>query len=115
MTRAGRAIQVQFVLTATIIYNVMALDLPHWAHKAINKIRQMYMWRGRKEAKCGHCLVLWQVVTRPKELGGLGIADLKTLGWALRVRWLWLQKNSTGQALGAPNNYLFWNDPWLSG
>jgi hypothetical protein len=32
------------------------------------------------------------MVTRPKEMGGLGIVDLKTLGWALRVRWLWLQK-----------------------
>jgi hypothetical protein len=48
-----------------------------------------FMWRGRKDVK-GH-LVSWPVVTRPKELGGLGIADLR-LGWALRVRWLWLQK-----------------------
>jgi len=23
---------------------------------------------------------------------GLGISDLKTLGWALRMRWFWLQK-----------------------
>jgi hypothetical protein len=46
------------------------------------------MWRGRKAAKGGHCLVSWLVVTRPKELGGLEIADLKTLGWVLRVRWL---------------------------
>jgi hypothetical protein len=37
----------------------------------------------------GHCLVAWSVVTRPKELG---IADLKTLGSALRVRWMWIQK-----------------------
>jgi hypothetical protein len=44
--------------------------------------------------------VSWPVVTRPKELGGLAIADLKSLGSALRVRWLWLQKNPTRQALG---------------
>jgi hypothetical protein len=60
------------------------------------------MWRGRKDAKGGHCLVAWPVVTQPKELGGLGISDLKTLGWALRVRWKRLQKNSTRQALGVP-------------
>jgi hypothetical protein len=70
MTRAGRTIQVQFVLTATIIYHAMALDMPNWMHKEIDKIRRSYLWRGRKEAKGGHCLVAWPKVTRPKERGG---------------------------------------------
>lgn len=30
MTREGRAIQVQHVLIATLIYHAMALDLPPW-------------------------------------------------------------------------------------
>jgi hypothetical protein len=38
MTRAKRATQVQYVLTATVIYHAMALDLPLWVHKAIDKI-----------------------------------------------------------------------------
>jgi hypothetical protein len=38
ITRVGCAIQVQFVLTATIIYQAMALDIPNWAHKVIVKI-----------------------------------------------------------------------------
>ncbi|GJN03259.1 hypothetical protein PR202_ga20684 [Eleusine coracana subsp. coracana] len=40
------------------------------------------MWRGRKEAKGGHCLIVWPKVTRPKELGGLGISDLQRLSVA---------------------------------
>jgi hypothetical protein len=92
MTRAGRTIQVQFMLTATVIYHAMALDMPNWMFKSIDKIRRIYLWRGRKEAKGGHCLVAWNKVTKPKELGGLGIADLKFLGMALRVRWKWLQR-----------------------
>ena len=78
----------QFVLTAMLIYLVMAIDLPQWAIKAIDKIRRSYLWRGRKEARGGHCLVAWEIACSPTELGGLGISNLRNLGWALRARWL---------------------------
>jgi hypothetical protein len=81
-TRAGRTIQVQFVLTGTAIYHAMALDLPKWALKAIDKIRRGFLWKGRKEAIGRHCLVAWSKVARPKELEGLGISDLQNLNWA---------------------------------
>jgi hypothetical protein len=88
MTRARRVVHVQFVITATIIYQAMALDLPAWFTKAVDKITRGYFWRGSRDAKGGHCLISWPKVTRPKELGGLSIADLQSLNWALRVQWL---------------------------
>ena len=57
LTRAGRVIQVQYVLTGILIYVAMATDLPPWALKAIDKIRRAFLWRGRKESKGGHCLI----------------------------------------------------------
>ena len=39
MSRAVRAIHFQFVLTARLVYLAMALDLPCWAIKAIDKLR----------------------------------------------------------------------------
>lgn len=92
MTKAGRATYVQFVMKAKMIYASLALDLLAWAIKAIDKLRKGFLWRGRKEANVGHCLLAWSKVTRPKDLGGLGISDLWNLSWALQAQWPWLQK-----------------------
>jgi hypothetical protein len=138
LTKPGRKILVQYVLTGMMIYLAMALDLPAWAHKAIDKFRRGFFWRGRKEAKGGHCQVAWGVVCRPMELGGLGISSLKELSWALRIRWLWLQKTEPDRPwtslpiqvpdkakalfsvamqteIGDGANTLFWSDHWLHG
>jgi hypothetical protein len=88
MTRDGRKVMVQHVLTGIFVYLAMAIDIPPWALHAIDKIRRGFLWRGRKDAKGGHCLIAWGRVCRPLHLGGLGISSLKELCWALRTRWL---------------------------
>ena len=55
-------------------------------------IRRGFLWRGRKEANGGCCLVGWEKVQMPLELGGLGIQNLEIMGWALQMKWLWWQK-----------------------
>jgi len=62
LTKAGRCIMVQFVLTSMMIYLLLALDLPPRALKAIDKIRRGFLWKGRKEVRGGHRLVAWPMV-----------------------------------------------------
>jgi len=138
MSRAGRATYVQSVLTSILIYYAIALDLPPWCLKAVEKFCRNFLWRGRKEINGGHCLITWPKVSRPKELGGLGILDLQKFGWALRMRWLWLGKTDPNKpwaafavtthknthalfalavttVVGNGKNTKFWTDRWLNG
>jgi len=66
---------------------------PKWVIRAIDKRRRGFLWKGQEQANGGNCLVAWEKVLRPLQYGGLGIHNLETLGWALRIRWLWAQKN----------------------
>jgi hypothetical protein len=83
---------VKAVLSAIPVYLLTALNVPKWSIKAIDKIRRNFLWKGRREARGGCCLIAWDKIARPLELGGVGIPNLLTMSWALQMRWLWLQK-----------------------
>jgi hypothetical protein len=100
MTRANRVVHVQFVMTATVIYHAMALDLLPWTDKAINKIHRNYLWQGRKEALGGHCLIAWPKVTRPKELGGTRNFRPQDPKLGTQTKVVVAEKNGAEQALG---------------
>jgi len=78
--------------------------------------------------------VAWQRVQMPLQSGGLGIHNLETFGWALRIWWLWVQKTTrpwAGLPIKVPRNAQalfdvvvdhvigngestrFWSDWWL--
>ncbi|GJN40616.1 hypothetical protein PR202_gb29860 [Eleusine coracana subsp. coracana] len=73
MNLAGRAAWVRFVLSAIPIYVLVAIKVPKWFIKAINKLRRGFLWKGRKMANRGSCLVAWEKVQQPLDLGGLRI------------------------------------------
>ena len=138
LTLAGRTVLVRFVLTAIPIHLLVAIKVPKWFLRAVDKIRRGFLWTGRKNTNGGNCLVAWEKVMRPIDLVGLGIHNLEILGWALQMRWLWLEKtisdrpwaglqipvysNTTAMfacaittTVGNGRNTLFWTDRWLHG
>lgn len=55
ITKAGRKIHIQSVLTGMEIYLAMAVDLPSWSLKAIDDIHRGFLCC--KDVKGGHCQV----------------------------------------------------------
>jgi hypothetical protein len=100
MNKAGRAALARFVLLAMPIYRLIAINVPKWFIRLVNKIRRGFVWKGRENANGGCCIVAWDKVQWPIDLGDLGIHNLETMGWALQMRWQWLKKNSSRSPLG---------------
>lgn len=138
LTLDGRLDLVRTVLSAMPIFQMIALILPAWLAKLIDKVRRGFLWEGSEVASGGKCLVSWRTVCRPKELGGLGITNLLAQSRALRMRWLWQSWTDNNKAwtglelpidhtvralfnasveflLGNGERILFWKEPWYKG
>jgi hypothetical protein len=70
----------------------MSLDVQAETLLAIEKILRGFLWKGRRDAHGGHCLVAWDQVCMPKELGRLGIINLRKMNIALKTHWLLLSR-----------------------
>uniref|UniRef100_A0A453JT76 Reverse transcriptase zinc-binding domain-containing protein n=1 Tax=Aegilops tauschii subsp. strangulata TaxID=200361 RepID=A0A453JT76_AEGTS len=138
ITRAGRLVLVHDVVMARPTHHLLVADAPKWAVECVNKRCRAFFWEGTEQIHGGQCLVSWQKVCRPKELGGLGIMDLKRHGLALRLRWEWLRRTDPSKPwhglpmtcnpqvqiafnslvhwrLGSGDKVLFWKDRWIDG
>jgi len=138
LNKAGRTVLIKSTLSTIPTHTALAVNLSPWVIKGIDNIRRGFLWKGSKSAKGGHCLLAWSRVCRLLELGGLGIPDLQRFGFALRLRWLWLQRTEEERPwhelpierermvdamfqssiyieLGNGHKALFWSDRWLEG
>jgi hypothetical protein len=79
-------------LTFTPIYFMSCFMLSKWVIKRIDKIHRRFLWHGHKEPlnqSNSIFLAHRELVTRSKELGGLGIRDLHITNTSLMIIWMW--------------------------
>jgi hypothetical protein len=50
LTKEGRVAFVQAVMTASVIYHLMALDVNPWFIKAVDRLRRGFLWAGKPDA-----------------------------------------------------------------
>jgi hypothetical protein len=136
LTKAGRKTLVQTTLSAIPVHVSICCTLSPWAIGEIDKRRRAFLWAGTEAVAGGKCMVAWPVVCSPKDLGGLGLPDLRILGFALRLRWEWQRRTqldvpwallpskpehavdhmfraSVTVQVGDGTNARFWTDVWL--
>jgi hypothetical protein len=138
MTQAGRAILVKAKMSAVPVHTAIATTISPWVIRMIDKRRRAFLWKGTAVVSGDQCKLAWPRVCRPTELGGLGFPNLELMGYALRLRWLWLRRTdaakpwtslsdgvekpvhemfhySTMIHVGNGTSTLFWTDRWLNG
>ncbi len=89
LSRAGRLVLFNAVLTSIPVFFYSAFRLPVWVTNAIDKIRRGFFWKGHVLVNDFHCLVNWGQVCRPRNRGGLGIKKLTAINSALLMKGLW--------------------------
>jgi hypothetical protein len=66
--------------------------LPKWVTRRLDLIRRSFLWHGHKQihgSKKRIPLTSWALLTRTKELGGLGVRDLEQMNKSLLIKWMW--------------------------
>lgn len=125
------------ILSSMPTYHLSIFPLAAWARKHIGKIRRSF-WKGKAETNGGHCLISWPLISKLKDLGGLGVINIERFGRDLCLRWLWrawgdeehpwLRQDtpcdrtdrsffctSTQVSLRDGRKAKFWHDSWLDG
>jgi hypothetical protein len=79
LSKAGRLNLVNTVLSSQPFYHLTVFPAQIWLLKQIDKIRRGFLWKGEEQEVMsgGICLVNWPTVSRPNNLGGLGVVDLE--------------------------------------
>ena len=89
LSRGGRLVLLQFILTAIPTYFMALACMPEGVRQRIECTMRRFFWQGARTPETrGVALVAWSIITRPKSLGGLGIRQLRLTNSALLTKWV---------------------------
>jgi hypothetical protein len=73
----GRLTLTKSTLSALPSHVLACIKASKWFYKEIDNRRRGYFWTGQSSASGGQCKIVWDVVCRPIEEGGLNIKNLE--------------------------------------
>jgi hypothetical protein len=95
LTLGGRLVLTNTSLSSLPVY-IMSMFLLHESvHRQMDSIRPKFFWGSDGESYKYH-MIKWDNTCLPKDFGGAGIINTKTLNEALIVKWIWRLNNVGG-------------------
>ncbi|KAF5780473.1 putative RNA-directed DNA polymerase [Helianthus annuus] len=93
LSMGGRLTLIKSVLASLPVYYFSLFKAPKEVIEDIERLMRKFLWFGNKDGK-GIYWVSWDVVSRPKRYGGLGITKLSEVNLVLLVKWAWRFKTN---------------------
>ncbi|RVW33890.1 putative ribonuclease H protein [Vitis vinifera] len=84
----GRITLIQSCLSHLPSYFLSLFKMPASVAAKIERLQRDFLWSGVGEGKRDH-LVRWDIVCKPKTIGGLGLGNISWRNLALLGKWLW--------------------------
>jgi hypothetical protein len=84
--------------------------VPSGTMQNMKKTERALLWAATDKVSGGQCKVYWDMVCRPKNLGGLGIINVDFFVRDLRLCYRWLEWKAPGKILvcfGNPSNEIY--------
>ncbi|XP_028113211.1 uncharacterized protein LOC114311295 [Camellia sinensis] len=85
---AGRLTLIKSVMSNLPIYYLSLFRIPAGVAKEIERIQSAFLWGGSDLRRKIH-MVRWEVVSKNKNLGGLGLRRIKSFNQCLLLKWWW--------------------------
>ena len=87
---AGRALLLNAIISPILVMFWMTnFILPAGIINKIDRLCSTFLWNGNEKSKAGMSLLNRSTVYRPKEMGGMGITNLKILNQIIFCKWWW--------------------------